>query len=56
MVYTKIIQRCTSGGGGGVLNNRALGDKFLKFAMVLAMGSVFSESMASKMGETSGDL
>ena len=54
MVYTKIIQRCTS--GGGVLNNRALGDKFLKFDMVLAMGSVFSKSMASKMGVTSGDL
>ena len=39
-----------------IWNNRALGDKFLKFGMVLGMGSVFSKSIANKMGVTSGDL
>ena len=42
--------------GEGIQNNRALGDKFLKFDMVLGMGSVFSKSIANKMGMTSADL
>ena len=39
-----------------IWNNRALGDKFFKFTMVLGMGIVFSKSIANKMGVTSGDL
>ena len=49
-----------SGSVGGIYSNiwniRALGDKFLKFGMVLGMGSVFSKSIANKMCVTSGDL
>ena len=43
-----------------IWNNHALGEKFLKFGMVLGMGrcalAVFSKSIARKMGVTSGDL
>ena len=42
--------------GEGIQNNRALGDKFLKFDMVLGMGIVFSKSIGNKMGVTSADL
>ena len=47
---------CINHGGEGIRNNRALGDKFLKFCMVLGMCSVFSKYIANKMGVTSGDL
>ena len=39
-----------------IWNNRALGDKFLKFGMVLGMGTVFSKSIGNNMGVTSDDL
>ena len=39
--------------GEGIQNNRTLGDKFLKFGMVLGMGGVFSKFIANKMGVTS---
>ena len=39
-----------------IWNNRALGDKFVKFGMVLGMGIVFSKSIANKMGATSDEL
>ena len=42
--------------GEGIHNNRALGDKIVKFCMLLGMGSVFSKFSANKMGVTSGDL
>ena len=42
--------------GEGIHNNCALGDKFLTFCMVLSMGSVFSKSIANKIGVNSGDL
>ena len=38
-----------------IWDNRALGDKFLKFGMMLGTGIVFSKSIANKMGVTSGD-
>ena len=50
------ILPCCVSSGEGIHNNRALGDKFLKFCMVLGMGSVFSKSIANKMGVTSGAL
>ena len=37
-------------------NNRELGDKFLKFGMVLGMGIVFPKSISNKTGVSSGDL
>ena len=37
-------------------NNRALGNKFLKFGMVLGMGIVFLKSISNKMGVSSGDF
>ena len=39
-----------------IWSNRALGEKFLKFGMVLGMGGVFSKSIANKMGVTCGAL
>ena len=42
--------------GEGIHHNHALGDKFLKFGMVLLMGSVCSKSIANEMSLTSGDL
>ena len=41
--------------GEGIYNNRTLGLlKFLKVCMVLGMGSVFSKSIANKMGVRKG--
>ena len=56
--YVKFTRNLLLAGGeyANIWNNRALGDKFLKFGMVLGMGSVFSKSIANKMGVTSGDL
>ena len=42
--------------GEGIQNNRALGDKFLKFGMMLGMGSVFSKFIANKMDVTSMEV
>ena len=39
-----------------ILNNRALGDKFLKFGMVLDIYVKFSNSFANKSNVSFGDL
>ena len=39
-----------------IWNNRALGDQVFEIWHGVGMGSVFSKSIANKMGVTSGDL
>lgn len=40
----------------GIHKNRALGAKFLQFAMLIEMGITFSKTITSKLGSNSGDL